>query len=158
MHLFFSISFKREIWLSRKLFALSSLLKKCLASHLDPFSPNFPYFAFFSLFYIYKLCFVCRGLCGYSQMFSNFCFRSRPQTPVGVVKSNSSKSVATANRASPSLPAANNVYASAPASVHSVFASEFFNNVSRGYDILFNIFQYLKVQVRNILIHLVYVW
>ncbi|XP_055312508.1 uncharacterized protein LOC129574468 isoform X1 [Sitodiplosis mosellana] len=71
---------------------------------------------------------------------------SRPHTPVAGSKSTSSRSSSTANRTSPSLPAANNVYASAPASVHSVFASEFFNNVSRGYDILFNIFQYLKVQ------------
>ncbi|XP_055312516.1 uncharacterized protein LOC129574468 isoform X2 [Sitodiplosis mosellana] len=72
--------------------------------------------------------------------------KSRPHTPVAGSKSTSSRSSSTANRTSPSLPAANNVYASAPASVHSVFASEFFNNVSRGYDILFNIFQYLKVQ------------
>ncbi|XP_031632662.1 uncharacterized protein LOC116346640 isoform X3 [Contarinia nasturtii] len=66
--------------------------------------------------------------------------KSRPHTPVAGSKSNSSR------RSSPSLPVANNAYASTPLSVHSMFASEFFNNVSRGYDILFNIFQYLKVQ------------
>lgn len=39
-------------------------------------------------------------------------------------------------------------------SVHTLFASEFFNNISKGYDILLHIFQYLKVQVskRNIAI------
>lgn len=74
-------------------------------------------------------------------------YRSRPVTPIGGAKSTLSRSGSTTNRSTPPLPATSNAYATAPASVHSVFASEFFNNVSRGYDILFNIFQYLKVQV-----------
>lgn len=64
--------------------------------------------------------------------------RSRPHTPVGGAKSTTSRK---------SSPIGNNAYASAPPSVHTMFASEFFNNVSRGYDVLFNVFQYLKVQV-----------
>lgn len=33
-------------------------------------------------------------------------------------------------------------------SVHTLFAAEFFSNISKGYDILLHTFQYLKVQVR----------
>lgn len=73
--------------------------------------------------------------------------RSRPHTPTGGAKPTLSRSGSTTARSSPPLPATNDANATAPVSVHAVFASEFFNNVSRGYDILFNIFQYLKVQV-----------
>lgn len=70
-----------------------------------------------------------------------FTSRSRPHTPVSGAKSTTSRK---------SSPVANNAYVSAPPSVHTMFASEFFNNVSRGYDVLFNVFQYLKVQVETI--------
>lgn len=33
--------------------------------------------------------------------------------------------------------------------VQNIFAANFFNNVSIGYDILLNTFQYLTIQVRN---------
>lgn len=71
-----------------------------------------------------------------------FTSRSRPHTPVS-----GAKSTTTSRKSSP---IANNAYVSAPPSVHTMFASEFFNNVSRGYDVLFNVFQYLKVQVEII--------
>lgn len=78
-------------------------------------------------------CFIDRNV--------GFISRSRPHTPVSGAKSTTSRK---------SSPVANNAYVSAPPSVHTMFASEFFNNVSRGYDVLFNIFQYLKVQVEII--------
>lgn len=36
------------------------------------------------------------------------------------------------------------------ASVHTLFATDFFNNVSTGYNVLLHTFQYLKVQVNLI--------
>lgn len=35
-------------------------------------------------------------------------------------------------------------------SVHTLFATNFFNNVSQGYNVLLHTFQYLKMQVRNV--------
>lgn len=45
-------------------------------------------------------------------------------------------------------PKANNNITSLP-SVHRLFANDFFNNVSLGYDLLLHTFQYLKVQVSH---------
>ena len=45
---------------------------------------------------------------------------------------------------------------STSSSVHTLFATNFFNNVSVGYNVLLHTFQYLKVQVSNTFILFIY--
>lgn len=95
----------------------------------------------------------------------SFSFRSRPITPTGtkplttgedttpqLKKRRLSGNIAlkTGGTASGAANAVGNGGVIASPSVHKLFATEFFSNISKGYDILLHTFQYLKVQVGSV--------